>query len=92
MTAAVCPECGRFVASGSRHDRHPSLYVDPIAVERAVMGHKVHLRPIERRAAIQVLTRRGLSARVIAERVGACERTVERCRRRDPVEVTGFGC
>lgn len=66
-------------------------YVDPVAVERAAWGDRVYLRPIERRAVVQLLTRRGLSARAIAERVGISSRTVERHRRREQVEVSAFG-
>jgi DNA-binding CsgD family transcriptional regulator len=52
-----------------------TAYVDPIAVERAVLGDRVRLTKLERRAAVQRLTAAGESARIIAERVGISSRT-----------------
>jgi DNA-binding CsgD family transcriptional regulator len=56
---------------------------DPAAIERAVAGYPPdRLTPRERTAAIQKLTRLGLSAPLIAERVGCSQRTVHRARTR----------
>lgn len=68
-----------------------SAYVDPVAVERAVAGQRVRLTRLERRAAAQALSRRGLSARVVAERVGCSSRTVQRHRGRPEVMVSTYG-
>lgn len=66
-------------------------YVDPVAVEKVVSGYRVHVRPIERRAAIHELTRRGLTASRIAMQVGVTKRTVQRNRAMPKVEVSAFG-
>lgn len=68
-----------------------SLYVDPIAVERATWGDRVYLRPLERRAAVWVLLRRGLGAKQIADRIGISDRTVHRHRARGEVFASAFG-
>lgn len=58
-------------------------YVDDIAVERAISGDAPDsLTPRERLVAVDALTRYGLSARLIAERVGCTPRTVTRHRTR----------
>jgi DNA-binding NarL/FixJ family response regulator len=51
-----------------------------MAVERLVIGQPVHATPAERRQAVAYLTRRKLSNRAIAERIGCSKRTVERHR------------
>lgn len=53
---------------------------DPIAVERVVLGDPTRTGVNDRRAATEVLTRRGLSARSIARRMGVSTRTVIRYR------------
>lgn len=54
--------------------------IDEIAVERACRGDRVTLTLAERRAAVKLMTKRGLSRRVIAERLGLDERVVARDR------------
>jgi DNA-binding NarL/FixJ family response regulator len=58
----------------------PARYVDPVAVERAASGLRVRVTPRERRAAIQQLTRLGLSDRDVTEGMGISTRTVSRAR------------
>jgi hypothetical protein len=65
--------------SGRRHPRQPP-FVDPVAVLRVVGGDRVELNRSERRAAVALLTRRGLTAAAIAERVGVSARSVTRHR------------
>ncbi|MFE7965371.1 helix-turn-helix domain-containing protein [Streptomyces cellulosae] len=56
---------------------------DEVAVQRAVSGEPpARLTHRERRQAIEVCTRRGLSVRETAERVGCSPRTVLRVRAR----------
>jgi DNA-binding NarL/FixJ family response regulator len=52
--------------------------IDQLAVEFAVAGHSMYLRPIERRAAVAELRRRGLERGEIAVRLHCHVRTVER--------------
>ena len=54
--------------------------VDDVAVERAMSGQPVPLTPAERREAVARLTRRGLSARRIAELLHTTSRTIVRVR------------
>lgn len=54
--------------------------IDEVAVLRALRGERANLNRGERRRVVEVLTRRGASAHVIAERVGATYRTVVRDR------------
>ena len=54
--------------------------LDQVAVERAMSGQRVPLTPAERRAAVAQLTRRGLSARRIAELLHTTSRTIVRIR------------
>lgn len=54
--------------------------VDDVAVERAMNGQPVRLTPTERREAVARLTRRGLSARRIAELLHTTSRTIVRVR------------
>jgi DNA-binding NarL/FixJ family response regulator len=54
--------------------------VDEMAVERLIAGTPVQARPSERMQAVAYLTRRRLSAKQIAERIGCTKRTVERHR------------
>ncbi|WP_375491966.1 ImmA/IrrE family metallo-endopeptidase [uncultured Jatrophihabitans sp.] len=68
-----------------------ATYVDPVAVERDAAGKRLHVRPIERRAAAQILSARGLRARQASERLGCSARTVVRCRAASLVAVSGFG-
>jgi hypothetical protein len=53
---------------------------DEIAVERALHGDKVHLRPGERAEVVRRLTAQGLSAKQIAPPVGIDKRSVQRIR------------
>lgn len=57
-------------------------FVDDIAVDLAVHGHKPRLYIPERAQAIARLTRAGMSAAQIAERVGVTARTVVRHRQK----------
>lgn len=61
------------------HNSWPS-HVDPIAVERAVVGDhpKPRLVTDEIQEAVVILRRRGLSQTEIARRIGCCLRTVQR--------------
>lgn len=80
---------GHFERSGTQSRDN---YVDPIAVERVAGGDRqLRVRPCERRAAIQLLTSKGYSSAVIAERVGVTQRTVCRARRLDRVVVSRIG-
>jgi hypothetical protein len=53
---------------------------DEVAVERAMAGDRVHLRPVERAEAVYRLTEAGLSAAQIGERLGIDKRSVQRIR------------
>ncbi len=55
--------------------------VDPVSVERACAGQPHLLTVAERAQAVALLTRLGLSARLIATRLGVAERTVIRHRK-----------
>ena len=57
-----------------------AVWVDVVAVERAMRGERLSLRAPERRDAVSRLTRRGLSARCIAELLHTTVRTVTRLR------------
>jgi DNA-binding CsgD family transcriptional regulator len=54
--------------------------LDEIAVERALAGDKLALTIEERRLVVDVLTRKGVTARAIAERLGITTRSVVRHR------------
>ncbi len=54
--------------------------IDEIAIERAISGERLHLTMLERREAVARLTRRGLSARRIAELLHTTSRTIARQR------------
>jgi hypothetical protein len=54
--------------------------VDDVAIERAMAGDRVHLRPVERAEAVRRMTASGLSAAEIAVRLGVSDRTVDRWR------------
>lgn len=56
---------------------------DDVAVQRAMCGDPVHLRPTERAEAIRRLTAQGLSAAQIAARLGMDKRSVVRQRGRE---------
>ena len=68
--------------SRARHGKAPTYTepVDEIAVQRAMGGDRIPLTPRERGLAISELTRRGLSVRQIAERIGYSSRQVLRYR------------
>lgn len=53
-------------------------HIDEIAVERACRGDKVTLTAAERRRAVEVLIRRGLSYQAAADRLHMHPRTVSR--------------
>src|SRR6266508_2406568 len=55
--------------------------VDPVSVERACAGQPHQLTVAERHQAVALLTRLGLSVRLIATRLGVAERTVIRHRK-----------
>lgn len=56
--------------------------VDDVVVWRLTHGDRLDSTPGEKRAAVAELTRRGMSARAIAERIGIAERSVVRARAR----------
>lgn len=60
--------------------RTPNRPLDEIAVERALHGDRVHLRPVERVEAVRRLTAAGLSAAQIADRLNVTKRSVQRIR------------
>lgn len=62
-----------------RDSREPIAF-DEIAVERALHGDPVKLRPVERAEVVHRLTAAGLSAAEIAPRVGIDKRSVQRIR------------
>lgn len=66
---------------GGRLPKEP-LYVDDVAVERAIAGYPVSLNLAELAEAIQILNRKNFTVRDIAEMLGCSERTVERHRAR----------
>lgn len=55
-------------------------YLDEIAIERAILGDPVPLTLPEREVVTAYLTRRGYTARQIAERLDVSFRTVQRYR------------
>lgn len=61
--------------------RRLAHHVDDIAVERASYGDPVRLNRAERRKAVALLTRQGLTKGVIAERLRISPRAVARWRR-----------
>jgi riboflavin biosynthesis pyrimidine reductase len=54
--------------------------VDEVALRRALHGEVVQVPTVHKRAMVAILTRHGLSARVIAERLDLTERQVQRHR------------
>lgn len=70
----------------ARPDRGTSLTLlegkafDENAVERAMAGDQVPLRPVERAEVVRRLTEGGLSAREIAARLNIAKRSVQRLR------------
>lgn len=57
----------------------PAYYLDEIAVERRCDGDRtVSLSRYEAAAAMRRLHTQGLSARAIADRLGVCQKTVDR--------------
>lgn len=60
--------------------RPTTVVVDEVAVQRALAGDHVSLKPTERAAAIDHLDKQDLSARQIATRLGTTSRTVQRRR------------
>jgi hypothetical protein len=77
-----CNSCyTRWWRTGDPRPPIKSLDVDQIAVERAILGDPpARLNPFERLEVVAVLTRRGLSARQIAEHARCTTRTVTRNR------------
>lgn len=69
-----------YVPATVRHRRFTGRGVDEVAVERAVQVGGTPLYPEEMTAAVRHLTRTGLSARLIAVRLGTTTRTVVRHR------------
>jgi hypothetical protein len=68
-------------AAERRAQRGP--LVDEAILERVRLGERVRsLTTPEKRLAVEILDRRGLSARLIAERIGCAQRTVNRLRAR----------
>lgn len=72
----------RYVASTMRHSAVTTVAPDPLAVRLAVSGDRRRLYPSELGWVVELLTKRGLSAVAIAERVGCSSRTVCRWRAR----------
>lgn len=76
---AYCRECQRL----KQRARHAPSGPDGIAIERAIDGDPPdQLTPDEREAVVITLTRRGISARLIAEQARCTPRTVHRIRTR----------
>jgi len=65
--------------SGTKQGKAPAI-VDPIAVEQALKGEKVHLNSVEAAEVVRIATDRGMSARQIAAITGRTARTVVRRR------------
>lgn len=63
--------------------------LDDIAIERAVAGDPVHLRPVERVEVVRRLTRLRLTTPQIAERLHIAPRTVARIRQRAGITAAG---
>jgi len=72
----ICQECVW------NNNRYTAPNTDEMAIARLIAGQPVRATPAERNQAIAYLTRRKLSARAIAERIGCTPRTVERHRQR----------
>ena len=92
-----CGECqGSAYARGlcrSHYDRiwrrsahRPLADFDPVNVELASDGSAQWLTPAERRAAVAVLSGRGLADREVGERLGLSARSVLRIRRQHGIE------
>ena len=73
---STCKSCASKRKAGD-----PDLS-DWAAVDRLVKGVVVHASRHDRMAAVDLLTRQGLPARVIADRIGITARTVHRIRTR----------
>lgn len=54
--------------------------MDDAAIQRAMRGEDIHLRPVERAEAVRRMTQRGLSAAQIADRLRIDKRSVVRIR------------
>jgi hypothetical protein len=67
---------------GWRAIRDGKRAFDEIAVEEAMRGRRVHLRPVERAEAVRQLTALGLSAAEISRRLGVAARSATRIRTR----------
>jgi DNA-binding NarL/FixJ family response regulator len=93
-----CPSCGRLrvLRCSGRWEQERARerlcmgcagtarreFVDEMAVERLLSGSPVRANAVERRIAVVYLTRHGLSARQVAERLRVTQRTVVRLRAR----------
>ncbi|MCX5587590.1 hypothetical protein [Streptomyces erythrochromogenes] len=85
---AYCRACARAANRAHYHRNRPpaitdrrKAVVDAAAIERAVSGDPPpRLTPSERAEVVAVLTRRGCSARQIAEHARCTSRTVDRIR------------
>ena len=82
----LCDTCynrERYTAEG----RAAGFYTDPpdeVVIDRAVEGRPpAGIRPVESRAAVAILSARGLSAAQIADHLGCTTRTVQRHRARN---------
>lgn len=79
--------CRSHYDRGWRRSTHrPLTDVDPVNVELACEGYPQWLTPIERRAAVAVLSGRGLGDREVGERLGLSARSVLRIRRQHGIE------
>lgn len=82
----MCATCYNRSLQEGGVQRTDNYYRDPpdeVVVERAASGHTTKARPVERRAAVAICDRRGMSAAQIAERLGVTTRTVQRARARN---------
>jgi hypothetical protein len=70
----------RHVRGLGGHSRVRRLEVDPMAVERAILGDRMPLTVPERHEVIRQLTDRGLSANQNSAMLGVAQRTVTRYR------------
>jgi DNA-binding CsgD family transcriptional regulator len=66
-----------------------TVALDEIAIERAMHGDPVRLRPTERVEVVRRLTARKLSTNQIADRLGITPRTVSRIRQHHGITAAG---
>lgn len=77
-----CPEIVQYMRDLNtlRREMAPPRVPDEMAIARALDGYRVRLTWKERRIVVAEMTRRGMTARAIAEQLGVTARTVARHR------------